>query len=77
MTRDEEDELVKVAHAARARSYAPYSRYAVGAAVRANNEVYPGANVENASYGLALCAERNAVAQAIIDGAKRIVGQQS
>jgi cytidine deaminase len=68
------DELVKAAHTARGRAYAPYSHYAVGAAVRGDNgKLYLGANVENASYGLALCAERNAIAQAILDGAKRIV----
>lgn len=68
------DALIEEAKAARARAYAPYSHYPVGAAVRADNgKIYRGANVENASYGLALCAERNAVAQAILDGAKQIV----
>jgi cytidine deaminase len=67
------DELLAAAAAARARAYAPYSRYAVGAAVRGDNgRVYTGANIENASYGLALCAERVAVAAAILDGARAI-----
>jgi cytidine deaminase len=67
------DELVRAAEAARARAYAPYSRYQVGAAVRGDNgKIYTGANVENASYGLALCAERNAVAAAVLDGVRRL-----
>jgi cytidine deaminase len=67
------DELIKVARDARTRAYAPYSRYHVGAAVLGDNgNIYWGANVENASYGLALCAERVAIAQAILDGAKSL-----
>ncbi len=69
------NELVEAAKRARTRAYAPYSRYQVGAAVRGDNgKVYLGANIENASYGLALCAERNAVAAAILDGCKQITG---
>lgn len=67
------DTLIERAYEAQKRAYAPYSHYAVGAAVRGDNgKIYLGANVENASYGLALCAERTAVAAAILDGCKGI-----
>ena len=66
-------ELIEAAHAVRKNAHAPYSRYHVGAAVHsASGKIYSGANVENASYGLALCAERSAVAAAISAGEKRI-----
>jgi cytidine deaminase len=64
--------LVERAIAARANAYAPYSKFAVGAAVQASGKIFVGANVENASYPLCVCAERNAIAAAVIAGAREL-----
>lgn len=63
------DTLIAAARAAMAGAYAPYSRFQVGAALRfADGSVVTGCNVENASFGLSLCAETVAVAKALGDG---------
>lgn len=54
-------------------SYSPYSKFAVGACVLTENDkIYTGCNFENSSFGLAICAERNAIGSAIADGEKKI-----
>jgi len=66
--------LIKVAQKARAKAYAPYSKFKVGAAILGKSgKVYQGCNVENASYGLSCCAERNAVFKAVSEGEKEFL----
>ena len=65
------EELLNIAKEASQRAYCPYSKFSVGAcALYESGEIYAGCNVENSSYGLSLCAERNAMSNAIIAGEK-------
>jgi len=68
------EELVRAAQEALTHAYAPYSGYRVGAAVMAGHKIFKGANIENASYGLTICAERSAVVAAVSSGAREIQG---
>lgn len=67
-------DLMKLAEEALVNSYSPYSGIKIGAAARGSNgKIYTGTNVENASYGATICAERSAISKAVSDGEKNIV----
>ena len=69
MSEDNLPELIEIAKRARLRSVAPFSSFLVGAAVRTKEgKVYTGCNVESASYGLTVCAERVAIWKALSEG---------
>lgn len=73
MTKSEIEKLFEKALKVSENAHAPYSNFHVGAAVIGNNgKIYVGCNVENGSYGLTMCAERNAIFAAIADGCKNI-----
>jgi len=66
------DELLLAAKEAYQRAYAPYSKFHVGAsALTADGNVVNGCNVENASYGLTICAERNCISHAVVNGQQK------
>lgn len=66
-------ELLERAKAASEKAYAPYSKFKVGACVLTENEkIYTGCNFENSSFGLTICAERNAIGSAVADGELKI-----
>ena len=68
----DEEKLMNEAIRAREKSHSPYSEFAVGAALLCKDgRIYHGANIENASYSLCMCAERNAVYHALCDGRKK------
>lgn len=68
----EREQLLTLARAAAQKAHCPYSHFHVGAAIIAGEQVFTGVNIESASYGLTLCAERSALAAAISAGAGKI-----
>lgn len=71
MTREEKEELVRLAAQAARGAYAPYSKFPVGAVLQSSDgRLFSACNVENASYGLTICAERAAVCKAVSEGAR-------
>lgn len=74
MNKQIRNELIQRAIIAKETSYSPYSKFRVGASlVTSDGTIFSGCNVENASYGLAICAERNAIFQAVYAGKKKII----
>ena len=75
LTEEEIETLLRSAVAAREHSYSPYSKFPVGAALLSESgEIYHGCNVENASYGLCICAERTAFVKAVSAGERKFRG---
>ncbi len=75
LTKTQKKKLIEKAVAILPNSYAPYSKYPVGAAVlTASGKVYQGVNIENAAYPSSICAERSAIFNAVSDGERHIIG---
>ena len=75
MTDAETQELIQAALDVQRRAHAPYSNFFVGTAIRtASGKIYQGANVENTSFGLTICAERVAASSAVVAGDRDFVG---
>lgn len=66
------DELISKAYEATKNSYAPYSKFNVGAVALCGEKIYMGCNIENASFGTTICAERCAIFKAVSDGCTKI-----
>ena len=66
------DELISKAYEATKNSYAPYSKFNVGAVALCGEKIYMGCNIENASFGATICAERCAIFKAVSDGCTKI-----
>lgn len=74
LKREQQDQLVAAARVVRENAYAPASKFLVGAAVLTDaGDIFVGCNVENASYGLTICAERSAICAAVAAGARHVV----
>jgi cytidine deaminase len=72
LSAQERQQLCQTAHEVAKRAHAPYSRFRVGAAVLTDQAIYTGTNVENASYGLTLCAERSALSRVVAEGDRAV-----
>jgi cytidine deaminase len=73
LTDEQLEKMVNLAKNISKSSYSPYSKFPVGAAVMTKDgQIFPGCNVENASYGLAICAERNAIFHMVAQGNRQI-----
>ncbi|MGB2782431.1 MAG: cytidine deaminase [Atribacterota bacterium] len=72
MVKEKYEKLIKEAERAKKKAYTPYSKFKVGAAVLcADGKIYTGCNIENASFGLTVCAERVAIFKAISEGSTK------